>query len=274
MISKFLKNSSLVRPPPHFVVPQAAPVLVNRFEYLPAKYQSPADFYSQFNPCHTKDDQFPQCPTDIKGIDAGAYSFIHKQKAFSRLPKLAPSRFIQLKYFPDFHYLALSRKSNISLASFNETIPMMNDPVLNDALKSYQGPLKNMQFFKERSHPYTKASSRSKFRKLVKRCLFKSICHTSDIALVRGFYFYHIKKLPESLQDKVELASDIDKSIQIVINDVGYRNTLVKVTRELNRLGLARQLINLVTPTNTLHEDKLPLYYPKLPFIKNVLKLI
>ncbi|EGV61803.1 hypothetical protein CANTEDRAFT_108836 [Yamadazyma tenuis ATCC 10573] len=229
----------------------------------PPKYKTAGEFTKHYNPPnYIYSDQLPSKPTDIRGIDSSGYTYLN-QSAYHKFPVLSSNEYLQLKFFPGNHFISRIRKSNIALGNFNNPISLLNDPVLEKALKSYRGKYSESGFFNERSHPLSTAVGRARYKKFVKQCLFESVIG-KDVTRVRGFYFVRYHKVPVTEQDKASLKEYISNAVSRINNDDKLYQSLVRTSQSLKT---PRDLKKNAKLYNWYGAKWEPTYYPKLPFL-------
>lgn len=233
------------------------------FEY--PKFSNSDEFYIAFKPpSFIKKDALPDKPTDIRGIDQSGFSYLHR-RIVNKIPVLSSCKFLLIRFFPDTHFISSLRKSNIAFGNFNHPVNVLNDPVLEKALANYNGPFKNDTFFSIKKNPLTSAVGRSTFRKLIKEGIFQAV-QGKDVERVRGFYFIQHYKMPVTEEDKQLVKDTIHQAVDKLMKDKKVYNKLLKITNEQNK-STPRTLHSLARKSNTVGEDQLPLYHPKLPFL-------
>lgn len=222
----------------------------------------------------------PENPTDIKGVDQAVYKHVHRKQILKKLPTLLSSKFFALKFFPELHHVSLARKSNIAYTFTNRGGFNLNDPLLAKSLTEYKGKYKKLAFFQEKLCPLDTAVGRAKYRKFIKRSLFQSLhkfVKTSrDLDQVRGVFFFRFSIVPATESDKQQIMKDLDLALNILLKpDLKYNLQLLGVVKEQNKAFKNGQLlVKEVKMYNTIGAKNVPGYYPKLPFINNLKKLL
>lgn len=266
-IKQFLLESlkRLIKYPPETVIPQVKLTPVKHLDLFESpKFSSASDFNSKFTPPNfIRNDCLPEKPTDIRGIDQSGFSYLQRSRV-NKIPVLSSSKFLLLRFFPESHFISSLRKSNIAFGNFNYPVNVLNDPVLEKALDAYKGPYRNNTFFSIKRNPLSSAVGRSTFRKLIKKGIFEAV-QGKTVERVRGFYFIQHYKVPVTEEDEEVVRNTIKQGINKLVKDDNLYNKLLSITKEQNK-SAPRTLRSMIRRSNTVAEDQLPLYYPKLPF--------
>lgn len=249
----------------------------HQFRLWPAKYPTVQQFIDNFQPPAFIDENLiPTTRTDIRGIDSAGYTYLHKKMIEKKSPIILNNQFIQIRYFPDYHNLSKIRKSNIAIGNINGPLSLLNDAVLQQRLKAYKGKYRNHSYFNERRNPLVTAVNRARMKKIIKQCFVEALQQKVDerqkIRHVRGFYFVRYHKFPRTDEDKAQLLASISSTINDLLTNVSLQNDLHIRTKKHNKLIKEPELMSQVNRYNTYGERAIPLYYPKLPFIRSGFK--
>lgn len=236
-------------------------------------------YKEEFPPSHIRN-LLPQQPTDIKGVDQAVYRYVQKKQMYKKIPTLLSNRFFQLKYFPCLHHVSLARKSNISYTFTNKGGFNLNDPGLAKAVSEYKGTYKKLEFFLIKLCPLDTAVGRAKYRKFVKRSLFKSLQRhvklPEDLKEVAGVFFFRFTIVPATDKEKIQATEEIDQAVKSLLNArLSFKVRLLTVVKEQNKaFKNGELLLNDVRRFNTIGAKNVPGYFPKLPYIDDFNKLI
>lgn len=255
------KNAHLIRHPEPILRPLVSlNPLISPKRLAPSKFANSKHFISRYEPPDfINPHSIPQSRIKIKGIDTSGYMHL-RSKTMGPLPIVAKNRFLSVKFFPDCHFISKLRKSNIALVCFNNPIPMLNDPVLEKGLKSYNGNHRNLAYFTEKSHPLTTAVGRARYRKLLRDCLCCSV-QNKPVEKTRGVYYVNYNRVPVTDADRREVQKTFDEAVARVVQD------FKSLSNKSKNLRPPKGYLSRVKMYNTFEEDRLDLSYPKLPFI-------
>lgn len=222
--------------------------------------------------------RLPLRATDILGLDSEAYAHVRSKNLPKAIPSPMKSRFFSLRFFPELHYISLFRKSTVSYTFTNRGTPDLNDTKLAQKMRSYSGKWRKHQFFNlSLLSPMDTAVGRSRYRKAVKRALFRCLRKVpeKDVARMAGVFYFRFIIMPACEKDLVEMEADIEAAVKTVLSNKGFLEKLRTVTITQNRTAnKGRLLMKTVQTSNTLWAEKVPGYYPKLPFLGDTKKLL
>lgn len=222
---------------------------------------------------HITDKALPQKPTDIKGVDAAAYTHMQRKQLLRNIPVLMQNKFFVLKFVDALHHLSLVRKSNIAYTFSNFGTPVLNDKTLEAAFKKYKGKYRQLNFFQSLPLATDTATERILYRKRVKRGLFqalhKNLPHAAagDIRKVSGIFLFRFVTCPATHEDYLVLERDLDLAVNKILTHKAYVTNLANITDQQNKAFKNGKFLKQdVTVENTLGAENVPGYFPKLPF--------
>lgn len=221
---------------------------------------------------HINQKTLPVDPTDIKGVDNVAYLMVNRAISNKSAPRVVQNRFFSLKFLPTTHYLSQARKSNVAYTFSNFRMSILNSPELGTCFSKYRGAFKNLDYFKTQPYPMGTAVARTKYRKFVKKELHKHLWGIvpnieSEIVKVSGIFCFRFSAVPTTREELQLVSNDIRKAVNKVYCDNIYFLSLQNfVSRQDNRSGL-RSLMQNVQKENCIDANKVPGFYPKLPFL-------
>lgn len=227
---------------------------------------------------HITTKKLPRRPTDIKGVDHIAYTHVERKQMFKKMPMVKQNAFFKLKFFPYYHHLSLVRKSNIAYTFSNGGGSPLNDSELYKAFKAYKGPYARNAYFRTTPHPKDKAVARAKFRKLIKRSLFEAlhaIVPNEAPFTVSGIWFFKFDASPRTEDDYAMIKRDMHSAVKKVHKDREFQLKLGQLLQKHNKdFNYGEILVKDATLENNPGANRVPGYYPKLPFIKNTALLL
>lgn len=261
-----------VSPNPALQTPSLAryrPQYSSHAHFIQANYASP--------PPHVLRN-LPSKPTDILGLDPAAYNHVRRRNLAKTTPSPVTSRFFSLRFFPELHYVSRFRKSTVAYAFTNISGYSLNDPKLAEKWKLYSGKWRKHLFFSlSQLSPMDTAVGRSRHRKLVKRALFRSLFNNvaGDVSKVAGVFFFRFNVIPANEKDLQQMEAHIESAVKTVVSSKGFLEKLRAATIAQNRKAANGQLLmKEVQTSNYVWPQKVPGYYPKLPFLRDEKRLL
>ncbi|CAN3375466.1 hypothetical protein DIURU_002340 [Diutina rugosa] len=119
--------------------------------------------------------QWPQRPSDIKGIDANASMWLRQKQVNSSVPILAKNDWFMLQFYPASHPLSKYRKSLVALTFTMIPGARFDDKELDKRLSQYKGKFQSDVYFKSSLRPCDTAWGRTTFKKLSRDAMFEAL---------------------------------------------------------------------------------------------------
>ncbi|KAI5951396.1 hypothetical protein KGF54_004470 [Candida jiufengensis] len=139
----------------------------------------------------------PTNRSEIRGIDGAIHVAVQSKFRPKLYHPILNNEFISIQFFPKDHIVSNFRKSYISFFFTMQQLPLMNSPVLDTEFRSYQGKLRNLQFFKTKRKPIQSACGRTKLKKKFRQLFIDAIKETNTSkGKLAGVYALSIKKVP------------------------------------------------------------------------------
>lgn len=221
---------------------------------------------------HITQKSLPLKPTDIRGVDTLTYYQISRMIFSKSVPTLNKNRFFMLKFFPFDHHFSFSRKSNVAYTFSNRQVGLLNDRVLMDRFSKYKGKYKRLGFFNTQPLPLGTSVARTKYRKLVKRELHKSLWDVvpnvpQELAKVSGVFAFLFLAVPTVESELQKVSLEVRRAVETLYGNEEFNRSIREMVQ---RQTFPRIPLGTFQLENHIDARKVPCYYPKLPYLKKI----
>lgn len=220
---------------------------------------------------HIRTDRLPEKAIDIKGTDTSAHQFFLRRPVFGKIPTLFTSKYFTLTFIPQIHVISSLRKSNVAYTFTNYGGPNFNSAELQKGLVAYRGEYRSLEFFKSVHSPMGTAVSRSNFRKLVKRALYKALHQVvpneaTEVEKIAGIFHFRFNRYPVP-SERNAMREDVLDAVTKLYTNQAYQRSLLNIIKKQNQqYPNVRMLARDIRPENMLGAKSMPGYFPKLPY--------
>lgn len=245
-------------------------------KYPEIKFQNHDEFinnYIKYKFDHQKTDCLPKDPVMIKGVFTNIHGDMYNRKFNHKYPTLSSSEFLEIKFYPSYHYYSQFRKSTFAYTFNNFGGYEFNDPKKEEQFKNYKGIYKKHPLFCKSFNPNLSSFKRCFFRKLFKGYLFnslkKNVKSLKEVKLTSGIYMLLIKKIPVSIENKDTVIKQFNNVVKLLISDNQIHKKLKKRAQMVNINPYVDSKKNFLSTINDKYNSDFFWYTAKYPFLKN-----